>query len=127
MARLARPDHDRRPRDILPADALPTFNSHAIEASLHHIDGLAEHFVYFNDDMFVGRPLRPEPFFTPNGLARVFQSGACARRRRRRHPAVDTAARRGRELLIERFGRASNQAAPQPVPAAALGDGRGRP
>ena len=27
--------------EILPADALPTFNSHAIEAALHHIDGLA--------------------------------------------------------------------------------------
>ncbi len=93
--------------DILPSDALPTFNSHAIESALHRIDGLAEHFVYFNDDMFVGRSLRPEDFFTPNGLARVFQSGA-------RVPgfeddatlAVDTAARRGRELLIERFGRA---------------------
>jgi hypothetical protein len=93
-------------RDILPAEGLPTFNSHAIEASLHHIDGLAEHVVYFNDDMLVARPLRPETFFHPNGLAKVFQSGA-------RVPvvenpqtqAVDTAAIRGRELLAERFGR----------------------
>jgi len=92
--------------EILPADALPTFNSHAMESALHHIDGLAEHFIYFNDDMLVGRSLRPEDFFTPNGLARVFQGGA-------RVPgvedddtlAVDTAARRGRELLRERFGR----------------------
>lgn len=101
-ARVTFVDH----AEIMPADALPTFNSHAIEASLHHIDGLAEHFVYFNDDVFVGRPLRPEAFFTPNGLARVFQSGA-------RVPgyeddstlAVDTAALRGRELLQTRFGR----------------------
>jgi len=93
-------------REILPVDGLPTFNSHAIEASLHQIAGLAEHFVYFNDDMFVARPLRPEHFFEPNGLARVFQSGA-------RVPgfedeqtiAVDTAAIRGRELLAQRFGR----------------------
>jgi hypothetical protein len=92
--------------EILPADALPTFNSHAMESALHHIDGLAEHFIYFNDDMLVGRSLRPEDFFTSNGLARVFQGGA-------RVPgvedddtlAVDTAARRGRELLRERFGR----------------------
>ncbi|MGB3735844.1 MAG: Stealth CR1 domain-containing protein [Ilumatobacter sp.] len=92
--------------DILPADALPTFNSHAIEAALHRIDGLAEQFVYFNDDMLVARPIRPELFFTPNGLARCFQSGA-------RPPgveddrtlAVDTGAIRGRELLRERFGR----------------------
>lgn len=92
--------------EILPADALPTFNSHAIEAALHRIEGLAEHFVYFNDDMLVARPIRPEFFFTPNGLARIFQSGA-------RPPgvedaatlAVDTGALRGRELLRERFGR----------------------
>ena len=92
--------------DIFPADALPTFNSHAIEAALHRIDGLAEQFVYFNDDMLVARPIRPELFFTPNGLARCFQSGA-------RPPgveddttlAVDTGALRGRELLRDRFGR----------------------
>ncbi len=92
--------------DILPADALPTFNSHAIEAALHRIGGLTEQFVYFNDDMAIARPIRPELFFTPNGLARCFQSDA-------RPPgaeddstlAVDTGALRGRELLRERFGR----------------------
>src|SRR6185312_17566504 len=30
---------------------LPTHNSHAVESQLHHIDGLAEHFLYSNDDM----------------------------------------------------------------------------
>ena len=59
---------------ILPADALPTFNSHAIESSLHKVPDLAEHFVYFNDDFFLGRPLRPEAFFSPAGLAAVFLS-----------------------------------------------------
>jgi hypothetical protein len=100
--RISLVDH----RDILPPSALPTFNSHAIEAALHHIDGLADQFVYFNDDMLVARSLRPETFFTPNGLPRVFQSGA-------RPPGVDdeeataddSGARRGRELLAEQFGR----------------------
>ena len=32
-------------RDILPESCLPTFNSHAIEAALHRIEGLSEHFV----------------------------------------------------------------------------------
>ena len=92
--------------DILPADAVPTFNSHAIESALHHIDGLAEHFIYFNDDMAIGRPVRPELFFTPNGLARVFQSGARVEGAEDEQSlAFDTAARRGRELLAERFGR----------------------
>ena len=92
--------------EILPEDALPTFNSHAIEASLHRIDGLAEHVLYLNDDMFVGRAVGPDAFFTSNGLPRVFASDA-------RVPgveddttlAVDTAALRGRALLDEQFGR----------------------
>lgn len=92
--------------EILPADALPTFNSHAIEAALHHIEGLAEHFVYFNDDMFIGRTLTPEAFYTPNGLARAFLSGA-------RVPgytddstiAIDTGAVRGAQLLERDFHR----------------------
>ena len=92
-------------RDLLPADALPTFNSHAIESRLHHIDGLSEHFIYFNDDMFLGRALRPEQFFTPNGLSRFFDSDA-------RIPddtgapalAADTAARRGRAIIEAEFG-----------------------
>jgi hypothetical protein len=57
---------------ILPADALPTFNSHAIETSLHLIPDLAEHFVYFNDDFFLGRPIRPEAWFSPAGLPATF-------------------------------------------------------
>lgn len=42
---------------------LPTFSSRAIEANLHRIPGLAEHFIYLNDDMFFGAPLKPEDFF----------------------------------------------------------------
>ena len=56
----------------MPAEALPTFNSHAIETSLHHIPGLAEHWLYFNDDFFLGRPIRPEALFSPAGLSSVF-------------------------------------------------------
>ncbi|MFF7633853.1 stealth family protein [Kitasatospora sp. NPDC008050] len=46
---------------------LPVFNSHSIETQLHRIPELAEHFLYFNDDMFLGRPVRPEQFFQGNG------------------------------------------------------------
>ncbi|MFD7296202.1 stealth family protein [Streptomyces sp. NPDC059897] len=56
--------------------ALPTFNSHAIESQLHHIDGLSEHFLYLNDDVFLGRPLSVGHFFHPNGLSKFFQSKA---------------------------------------------------
>lgn len=53
---------------------LPVFNSHAIETQLHHIDGLSEHFLYLNDDFFIGRPLAPRTFFEANGIARFFPS-----------------------------------------------------
>ncbi|MFI8007557.1 stealth family protein [Streptomyces sp. NPDC086010] len=56
--------------------ALPTFNSHAIESQLHHIEGLSEHFLYLNDDVFFGRPLGAERFFHTNGLTKFFQSKA---------------------------------------------------
>ncbi|MFJ3659114.1 stealth conserved region 3 domain-containing protein [Streptomyces sp. NPDC090119] len=53
---------------------LPTYNSHAIESQLHHIEGLAEHVLYFNDDMFIGRTVRPDLFFLGNGQAKHFMS-----------------------------------------------------
>jgi len=43
--------------------ALPTFNSLAIETLLWRIPGLAERFVYFNDDVFLTGPLAPEDVF----------------------------------------------------------------
>ncbi|MGC5083508.1 capsule biosynthesis protein CapC, partial [Escherichia coli] len=49
---------------------LPTHNSHAVEAQLHRIPGLAEHFLYSNDDMFFGRPVTPELFFSGAGITR---------------------------------------------------------
>ncbi|MFI5669672.1 stealth family protein [Streptomyces sp. NPDC051704] len=51
---------------------LPVFNSHAIESRLHRIPGLAEHFLYFNDDIFLGRPQRPQNYFLASGLPKVF-------------------------------------------------------
>ena len=91
--------------EIFPEDWLPTFNSHSIESRLHHIDGLSEHFLYFNDDMFLGGPVIPETFFTANGIPYFFEGDA------RVSPVstaatlgVDAAALNGRHLLTEKFG-----------------------
>lgn len=46
---------------------LPTFNSLSIETLLWRIPGLAEHFLYFNDDVFVTTPVQPGDFFTEHG------------------------------------------------------------
>jgi hypothetical protein len=53
--------------DYIPSKYLPTFNSHTIELNMHRIPDLAEHFVYFNDDMFLTSPVTKEDFFK-NGL-----------------------------------------------------------
>lgn len=58
-------DHRDIFRDHL--HALPTFNSRSIEAMLFRIPGLAEHYVYFNDDMMLIKPVGPEAFFGSNG------------------------------------------------------------
>jgi hypothetical protein len=53
---------------------LPTFNSHAIESRLHHLAGLAEHYLYLNDDVLFGRAVAPELFFHASGLTKFFLS-----------------------------------------------------
>ncbi|MCH5239638.1 MAG: Stealth CR1 domain-containing protein [Muribaculaceae bacterium] len=50
-------------KDIIPEQFLPTFNSGVIERYIHRIPGLSDHFVYFNDDFFIIRPITPERFF----------------------------------------------------------------
>jgi stealth protein CR2/Stealth-like protein len=90
---------------------LPTFNSHAIESRLHRIPGLAEHFVYFNDDMFLGRPVAPTAFFHANGIAKFFLSRA----QLEAGPAtvfdapVTAAGKNNRRHIAERFGRSITQ------------------
>lgn len=47
---------------------LPTFNSNAIELSIHKINLLSNHFVFFNDDFFLNDEVVPENFFNKKGL-----------------------------------------------------------
>lgn len=49
--------------DYIPKNYLPTFNSITIEMNMDKIPGLAEQFVYFNDDVFLNAPTRPEDYF----------------------------------------------------------------
>jgi hypothetical protein len=94
-------------RDILPADALPVFNSHAIESRLHHIPGLSEHYLYFNDDVFINRPVRAEHFFHGNGIARIplspLKLGVGAPHPL--EPAPNSAGKNAREVISRFHGR----------------------
>ncbi|MEU5879407.1 stealth conserved region 3 domain-containing protein [Spirillospora sp. NPDC047279] len=96
-------------RDLFsdPDAELPTFNSHAIETRLHHIDGLAEHFLYLNDDFFIGRPLPATRFFDAGGLTRCFPSSTTIPPgpRTDRDPTWIAAAKNNRALIEEEFGR----------------------
>ncbi len=49
--------------DIMSEEILPVFNSNLIESYLNRIPDLAEHFVYFNDDMFLTDRVGREYFF----------------------------------------------------------------
>lgn len=46
---------------------LPTFNSLSIETFLWRIPGLSEHFIYFNDDVFLTSRVERADFFTATG------------------------------------------------------------
>lgn len=49
--------------DFISSEYLPTFSCNPLEMNLHRIPGIGEHFVYFNDDVFLCRPTVPEDFF----------------------------------------------------------------
>ena len=53
-------------------EAAPSFNSHAIEMNLHRIPGLAPAFLYFNDDFFLGQPVRREDFLSAEDVQSIF-------------------------------------------------------
>jgi len=86
---------------------LPTHNSMAVESQLHHINGLAEHYLYSNDDMFFGRPLTPDMFFSPGGITRFMLSpnriglGESSVER----SGFENSARVNRRLLWDKFDR----------------------
>ncbi len=54
-------------KDFIPEEYLPTFSSHVIEMNLHRIPDLAEHFIYFNDDVYLMGETEKSDFFK-NGI-----------------------------------------------------------
>ncbi|XP_066905780.1 N-acetylglucosamine-1-phosphotransferase subunits alpha/beta isoform X2 [Halyomorpha halys] len=53
---------------------LPTFSSPAIEVNIHRIPGLSEKFLYFNDDILIGKDIWPEDFISPAYGQKVYLS-----------------------------------------------------
>ena len=85
---------------------LPVFNSHAIESQLHHIEGLSEHYLYINDDVFFGRHVHPALFFSATGQSHFFPSRARVPIGpvTLEEPAVTSAGKNGRDLIADAMG-----------------------
>jgi hypothetical protein len=73
-------DHEKlnivRHEDFLFNENIPVFSSHPIEINFHKIPGLADKFVYFNDDMFLLKKTKKEFFFKKDLPCDVFSLNA---------------------------------------------------
>ncbi|TFC93659.1 MULTISPECIES: stealth family protein [Cryobacterium] len=101
-----------RSEDFFPdLSVLPTHNSHAVESQLHRIPGLAEHFLYSNDDMFFGRPVGPELFFSPGGVTKFIEASTRIGlgENNTTRSGFENGARVNRALLRERFGKVTTR------------------
>jgi hypothetical protein len=86
-------------------DQLPTFNSMAIESTLHRLPGISRLFLFLNDDIFLGQRLHPSDLAAGDGSPRSFVV-------RYRSIAATSTTRGGRpdrlalsaEILTRRFG-----------------------
>lgn len=59
--------------EIVPREYLPVFNSNVIDLYIPRIEGLSERYLYACDDYIVMRNLKPEDFFTENGIKLVIR------------------------------------------------------
>ena len=91
---------------LMDSDQRPCFNSHAIESRLHHIKGLSEHFLYFNDDFFLGKPVSPDMFFLNKDISMFFPSsrGIDTSPATSEDLGISAAAKNGQGLLKKKFG-----------------------
>lgn len=80
---------------IIPARYLPTYNSLCIESFLHEIPGLAEHYIYLNDDLVLLRPVHPWDFFTLTG--RTYETDG--------HPIVMTHRISEADVIVDKESR----------------------
>ena len=95
--RLSIVDH----RALMPAHAVPTFDSGNIESYIHRIPGLSERYFYFNDDVFFGAPVHTEDWFWDGGIYAAWSAEAAvsAGPPKAQGGALDNACRRSIQWL----------------------------
>ena len=104
--RLTVVDH----KDLLPAAALPTFDSGHIESYIHRISNLSERFFYFNDDVFFGAPVRIEDWFYSGGSYTAYAEHCnVMSQNRNQKPSADAAATENACLISKQWFEANPQ------------------
>lgn len=68
--------------EFMPKECLPTYSSRALSANLHRIPGIAERFLYINDDTFVAAASAPSTWFTDSGVRLRYSKTALPERAR---------------------------------------------
>lgn len=90
-------------REILPPEALPTFNSEAIESCLYKIKGLCEHFIVANDDTLFAQKVEPTDFFLSDGRP-IVRLSRFNRKKALRRGLYHRTVRRMQDLVQEHMG-----------------------
>lgn len=90
--------------EIFPEDALPVFNSQAIESCIHKIKGLNEHFIVGNDDTLFVKPVSPDFFFKEDGRA-IVRLVPFNRTKARRRGEYRNTILRMQNLIHDSFGK----------------------
>ena len=90
--------------EILPAEALPVFNSSAIESCIHRIPGLSERFILGNDDTLFVKDTTPATFFNEEG-APIVRLMRFNRKKALRKGNYFGMVHRMQDLIKERFGK----------------------
>lgn len=90
--------------EILPKEALPTFNSQAIESCLHKIEGLSEHFIVGNDDTMFTLETTPATFFNEDGSP-IVRLSRFNRQKALRRGSYAMTIRRMQDLIYDFFGK----------------------
>lgn len=94
--------------EIMPNDALPTFNPMALETMLHKIPELSEYFIYANDDMFFAGPAEPSFFFTKK-MHPIFRVKHKLKPERVKNDVYFRALSNSYKLIEKQFGLKINQ------------------
>ena len=99
---------------FMPVFDLPTFNSFAIVANLHRIDGLSQRFVYIEDDHLFGSMVSEDDLFDSAGQPRIYlrwrSTARPSKRHDRRISPWNRALAYSNHLLNERYGNRPRRA-----------------